>query len=588
MADKIVMPQLGESIAEGTIVKWLKKPGDAVKKDENILVISTDKVEAEIPAPASGTLLSADVAEGTTVAVGTVLGYVGAAGEAPAKPAATNAPAAPAAASPPAPAPAPASPEAPTKAASPAAAPAGGSLDGATKVVMPQLGESIAEGTIVKWLKKPGDAVKKDENILVISTDKVEAEIPAPTTGTLISVAVPEGTTVAVGTVLGYVGAAGAAVVAAPAAAPAAPPAAPVAPVASSAAATAAAHAAPVPTSPVAPMAAATGGDSRFVSPLVRKIAADNAIADAELAALPGTGNNGRVTKKDLLDYVAAKKAGKVAAPVAAAPAVVPAAAPAAAPAAPPAAPRPTAAPSVVIPPGERELVKPASSMRKVIMQNMVASKRTSAHVHTFFDVDYSAIDKVRAKHKARFEAEEGVKLSYTVFLTAAIASVLKRHPYINSEVRGTDIVFKKDVHLGMAVAIDLPEPGLMVPVIKNADQMNLRGIAHAITDLAGRVRTRRIKPDELSGSTFTLTNPGNYGAIIGTPVINQPNVAILGVGRIQKEVVVREVDGQDTIAIRPMGVISLGFDHRIIDGATADAFMADVKKTLETWDAAP
>jgi 2-oxoglutarate dehydrogenase E2 component (dihydrolipoamide succinyltransferase) len=208
--------------------------------------------------------------------------------------------------------------------------------------------------------------------------------------------------------------------------------------------------------------------------------------------------------------------------------------------------------------------------------------------VHTFFDVDYSAIDKVRAKHKARFEAEEGVKLSYTVFLTSAIATVLKRHPYINSEIRGTDLVFKKDVHLGMAVAIDMPEPGLMVPVIKNADQMNLRGIAHAITDLAGRVRTRRIKPDELSGSTFTLTNPGNYGAIIGTPVINQPNVAILGVGRIQKEVVVREVDGMDTIAIRPMGVISLGFDHRLIDGATADAFMADVKKTLESWDIAP
>jgi 2-oxoglutarate dehydrogenase E2 component (dihydrolipoamide succinyltransferase) len=322
--------------------------------------------------------------------------------------------------------------------------------------------------------------------------------------------------------------------------------------------------------------------DGRFVSPLVRKIAADNAVSDAELSALPGTGNGGRVTKKDLLDYVAAKKAGKVSAPVAAAAPASPAAP------APSTAKAPMAAPTIVIPAGERELVKPASSMRKVIMQNMVNSKRTSAHVHTFFDIDYSAIDRVRAKHKARFEAEEGVKLSYTVFLTSALATVLKRHPYLNSEVRGTDIVFKKDVHLGMAVAIDLPEPGLMVPVIKNADQMNLRGIAHAITDLAGRVRTRRIKPDELSGSTFTLTNPGNYGAIIGTPVINQPNVAILGVGRIQKEVVVREVDGMDTIAIRPMGVVSLGFDHRLIDGAIADAFMADLKKTLETWDIAP
>jgi pyruvate dehydrogenase E2 component (dihydrolipoamide acetyltransferase) len=570
MADKIVMPQLGESIAEGTIVKWLKKPGDAVKKDENVLVISTDKVEAEIPAPSSGTLVSIDVVEGTTVAVGTVLGYVGAAGEAPAKaaPAAAPAPAAPAPKpAAPAPAPAPA-----------AAAPAGGSVDGATKVVMPQLGESIAEGTIVKWLKKPGDSVKKDENILVISTDKVEAEIPAPVTGTLVNIAVPEGTTVAVGTVLGYVGAAGAAVVASVAAAPAAAPAA--------AAAPAKAPAPPASTgsfSDPPPRMAPSSSDARFVSPLVRKIAMDNGVSDAELSAMPGNGNNGRVTKKDLLDYVEAKKSGKVAAPVAAAP--VAAAAPAAA------AQKPAAvAPSrpSMFSGSDRTVVKPASPMRKVIMQNMVASKQTSAHVHTFFDVDYSAIDRVRRNHKNKFEAEEGVKLSYTVFLTAAVAQVLKRHEYINASIQGTDLVFRKDVHLGMAVAIDTPEPGLMVPVIKNADQMNVRGLAHAISDLAARVRSRRIKPDELSGSSFTITNPGNYGAIIGTPVINQPNLAILGVGRIQKEVVVREVDGTDTIAIRPMGVISLGFDHRLIDGATADAFMADLKKTLETWDAAP
>ncbi len=565
MADKIVMPQLGESIAEGTIVKWLKKPGDVVKKDENILLISTDKVEAEIPSPAAGTLLSTDVAEGATVAVGTVLGFVGAAGEAGVKGnGAAAMPSAPP--SPPKPAPAPEAapaPAAPVQTA--AASTAGASTAGATKVVMPQLGESIAEGTIVKWLKKPGDAVKKDENILLISTDKVEAEIPSPTAGTLISIAVGEGETVAVGTVLGLVGAAGSAVVAA----------------APAAAAPVAAAAAPVATAPPAadpPRAAPTSADGRFVSPLVRKIAADQHINDAELNAISGTGNGGRVTKKDLLDYVEHRKA---------APASTPSAPPppptTSAPAVAPQAARPT-----VFSGGQRTVIKPASSMRKVIMKNMVESKHTSAHVHTFFDVDYTAIERVRQRHKAKFESDEGVKLTYTVFLAAAVAQTLKRHEYINAEIRGTDLVFKNDVHLGMAVSIDTPEPGLMVPVIRNADQMNLRGIAKAIADVAARVRSRRIKPDELSGSSFTITNPGNFGAIIGTPVINQPNLAILGVGRIQKEVRVMEVDGSDTIAIRLMGLLSLGFDHRLIDGAAADSFMADLKKTLETWDVAP
>lgn len=296
-------------------------------------------------------------------------------------------------------------------------------------------------------------------------------------------------------------------------------------------------------------------------------------MSDAELAALAGSGNNGRVTKKDLLQYVEDKKSGKVQA----APARVSTTAPSS-----------SKAPSVTIPSGERELIKPASSMRKVIMQNMVNSKHTSAHVHTFFDVDWSNVEKIRREHKERFKAEEGVNLTYTVFMAAAVAACLKKHSYLNAEIRGNDIVFKKDVHLGMAVAIEEPEPGLMVPVIKGADQMNLRGLAHAITDLAKRVRTRKIKPDELSGSTFTMTNPGNYGAIIGTPVINQPNVAILGMGRIQKQPVVIDVDGSDAIAIRLLGVISLGFDHRLIDGATADLFMADVKRTIEGWTTAP
>jgi pyruvate dehydrogenase E2 component (dihydrolipoamide acetyltransferase) len=451
----------------------------------------------------------------------------------------------------------------------------------ADKVIMPQLGESIAEGTIVKWLKKPGDDVKKDEDLLVISTDKVEAEIPAPSTGVLLSIDVPEGTTVAVGTTLGFVGAKGETASAGPA--PAKPAAAPAA--ATPAPTPSAPSAAPRPETPAASMSAAVSANvveerqspstsaGKFVSPLVRRIANEHRIAEGELDRIAGTGQNGRVTKNDLLKYVEGKKGGNGQTPQAAQQQAR--------------APSP-ARPQVSFPEGAREVVKPASSMRKVIMQNMVASKQTSAHVHTFFEVDWTKIDKVRRQHKDRFKEEEGVGLTYTVFLTAAVCQVLKRHPYINAEIRGNDVVFKKDVHLGMAVAIEEPEPGLMVPVVRNADQMNLRGIAHAITDLAGRVRARKIKPDELSGGTFTITNPGNAGAVIGTPVINQPQVAILGVGNISKQPVVVEIDGADAIGIRTMGWLSLGFDHRLIDGATADAFMADLKRTLETWDQAP
>ena len=457
----------------------------------------------------------------------------------------------------------------------------------AEKVIMPQLGESIAEGTIVKWLKQPGDAVKKDEDLLVISTDKVEAEIPAPADGFVVSIDVPEGETVDVGTVLGFVGSqdevgkgggAAAPAAAAPAPAPAPKPA--PAPAAAPAAAPAPAPAptlAPAPAAESRPVMSSAQG--RFVSPLVRRIASENGIGFEELDRIPGTGQNSRVTKKDLLAYVAQ---GRPLANVAAAPAAAPvaAAAPAAAPTA--------ARPAVVIPPGEREVVQPASSMRKVIMQNMVASKQTSAHVATFFEVDYTAVDQVRAAHGARFKAEEGASLSYTTFVAAATAQVLKRHPYINAEIRGNELVFKRDVHLGIAVSIEQPEPGLMVPVIRNADQMNLRGIGLSIADLAARVRSKKIKPDEISGGTFTLTNPGNYGAIIGTPIINQPQVAILGMGNITKQPVVMTVDGTDVIAIRKRGWLSLSFDHRLIDGATADMFMADLKKTLETWNVVP
>ena len=409
----------------------------------------------------------------------------------------------------------------------------------ADKIIMPQLGESIAEGTIVKWLKNVGDTVQKDENVLLISTDKVEAEIPSPSAGILIEIAVGPGETVPVGTVLGMVG-------------NKETPLQPLKKV-EKAETVEKAQESQKPEkreNPEKPR------ENRFLSPLVKKIVSEHSISPETLENLPGSGRDGRLTKKDLLAHLEHQPTSPAQAPL--------------------------------IPANQRELSKPISNMRRVIMENMLASRKTSAHVTTFFDIDYTQIDRVRAAHKERFKAEEGLALTYTTFLAAALCQTLIRHPYINAEIKGDQIIFKKDIHLGIAVAIEQPEPGLMVPVIRNADQISLRGLARAIADLAARVRTKKIKPDELSGGTFTITNPGNYGAIIGVPIINQPQVAILGVGQIKKKPVVLETDSGDVMAIRNCGVLSLSFDHRLIDGATADIFMADLKKTLETWTAVP
>ncbi len=464
-------------------------------------------------------------------------------------------------------------------------------------ITMPQLGETVTEGTITRWFKQVGEPIAEDEVLFEVSTDKVDSEVPSPAAGVVTEILVQEGETVDVGTVLGFVGEAGESASAGEA--PKAEdkdkekPAEKAAPKPESSEAAASqmeAKGAASSNGAKAPEPSSRGGAGstaagRFVSPLVRRIASEQGLSMQELESIPGSGNNGRVTKNDLLGYIESRGNGE------SAPQPAPSSSSSSSS---PSAPAPAAAraqvpkPSISIPPGERELVQPASSMRKVIMQNMVASKQTSAHVTTFFEIDFTAIDKVRKQHKDRFRAEEGLGLTYTTFIAAAAAQVLKRHPYVNAEIRGTDLVFKRDVHLGIAVAIEQPEPGLMVPVLKHADQMNLRGLAHGIADLANRVRTRKIKPDELSGGTFTITNPGNYGAIIGTPIINQPQVAILGVGGITKQAVVLELDGGDVIAIRNRGWLSLSFDHRLIDGATADLFMADLKKTLEEWTTEP
>ena len=555
MPTDVVMPQLGESIAEGTIVRWLKKVGDTVQRDEPLLEISTDKVDAEIPSTAAGVLLAILANEGDTIAVNSVIAQLGEAGEA-------AAPAVPAvaAAAPPPPVAAPVAPPAP---AAPAAPPIAGS-GAATEVVMPQLGESSAEGTVVRWLKKVGDTVQRDEPLLEISTDKVDAEIPSTVAGTLLSILAQEGETIAVNAVIAMIGEAGAAVAPAPTPAPAAPAAAPP-PVA------------PPAVAPLAVAAAAVGGsieDLRRVksSPVVRKIAAEHSVNIAHIA---GSGISGRVTKKDILNFIENPPARPVVAP---APVVAPPPLIAPPPVAAPTTPAKAAAP--VFAAGERVKIEPMTKMRKSIAEHMILSKRTSAHVTTFFEVDFTNIARLRDKVKKDFEAKNGAKLTFMPFITKAAIDALKALPVVNASVDGDNIAYKQDINIGIAVALDW---GLIVPVIKQADSMNLIGLARATQDLASRARGKQLKPDEVSGGTFSITNFGLFGGLTATPVINQPQVAILGVGGIHKRAWVMETELGDVIAIRHIGVLSLSFDHRIIDGAVGDEFLATMKKTLET-----
>jgi 2-oxoglutarate dehydrogenase E2 component (dihydrolipoamide succinyltransferase) len=429
-----------------------------------------------------------------------------------------------------------------------------------TDVIMPQMGESIAEGTIVKWLKQVGDKVARDEPLFEISTDKVDAEIPAPAAGVLLEIKIGEGQTVAINTVVAVIGDAGAAPVVAPAAAqPSAVPAASV-------------PAAEQPVAaPPAPRADASADELRKTrsSPLVRKIAAEHGI---DLRNVPGSGISGRVTKEDILAYVAAG------APPPPAPAPVVTAAPAPAPippaAAQVAAPPPPATHAAAFKPGERVRVEPMSIMRRKIAEHMVASRRTSAHVNTVFEMDCTRMVEVRNQLKHQFEERDGVKLTYTPMIAKAVVDALKAYPILNASIDGDNVVYKQDINIGIAVAL---EWGLIVPVVKHADELSLLGLTRAINDLAERARSKRLKPDEVQDGTFTITNPGIYGGMFGTPIINQPQVAILGVGAIEK----RPVVINDAIAIRTMSYFSLSFDHRLIDGAVADQFMAHLKQAL-------
>jgi 2-oxoglutarate dehydrogenase E2 component (dihydrolipoamide succinyltransferase) len=541
------MPALGESVTEGTVTRWLKSEGDHVAIDEPLLEVSTDKVDTEIPSPVAGTLQKIVVAVDQTVAVGADLALIDDGAVSVVTPAATPAPVVQA------PAPTPVAPIAaaavPTPVAPVAAAPSNSS---GTIITMPALGESVSEGTVTRWLKNVGDSVAMDEALLEVSTDKVDTEIPSPVAGTLLAIDVPVDSTVPVGARLGLIGAANGSVTPAAPVAPSAPVIAPpvvVTPVAVAPVVTAAPVAAPVATP------AATNADA-YVTPIVRKLAAELGV---NLSNIQGSGVGGRIRKEDV--QAAAKPAQMQSAPVTqnTAPA--------------------TKSTSVAASPLRGTTVT-MSRLRKVIAVRMVESLQVSAQLTTVVEVDVTKISRLRDRAKATFEAREGVKLSFLPFFAVAVCEALKVHPVLNSSVEGDQITYHGAEHLGIAVDT---ERGLLVPVIHNAGDLNMGGIARKISDLAARTRDNKVSPDELGGGTFTITNTGSRGALFDTPIINQPQVAILGLGAVVKRpMVVRGEDGGETIAIRSMVYLGLSYDHRVVDGADAARFLVTLKERLE------
>ena len=567
MSFNVVMPALGESVTEGTVTRWLKNEGDQVAVDEPLLEVSTDKVDTEIPSPVAGTISKILVAVDQTVPVGADLVVIN-------DGAAQSTPAAPPVATP---APAPAAPTAPAPTPAPVttAASAGSEI-----VVMPALGESVTEGTVTRWLKSVGDSIAMDEALLEVSTDKVDTEIPSPVAGTVSEIFAPADSVVPVGGKLAAIATVGGAVkasapattpapasVAAPVAAPVSAPVPPVAPVATPAAVTAQAPAAAPMNSMPAP-ASRVESDS-YVTPLVRKLAAELSI---DLANVPGTGVGGRIRKQDVYD--AAERARAQAAPVTTPSAV------AASSAAPASAPKSEKATTSVTASPLRGTTVPMTRLRKVIAARMVESLQTSAQLTTVVEVDVTKIAKLRGKAKSSFQEREGVNLTFLPFFAVAVCEALKQHPVVNASIDGENIVYHGTENLGIAVDT---ERGLLVPVIKDAGDLNLGGIARRINDVALRTRDSKINPDELSGGTFTITNTGSRGALFDTPIINQPQVAILGIGSIVKRpVVITEADGEEKIAIRSMVYLAISYDHRIVDGADAARFLSTLKERLE------
>jgi pyruvate dehydrogenase E2 component (dihydrolipoamide acetyltransferase) len=569
MTFSVTMPALGESVTEGTVTRWLKAEGDQISVDEPLLEVSTDKVDTEIPSPVAGILQKIIVAIDQTVPVGAELALIA---DSEVEPVSTSSPAptavapvvvapevaAPAAVTPVVAAPEVAAPNAVTPVvaapnavtpvvAAPAAVAAGNS---GTVISMPALGESVSEGTVTRWLKNVGDSIAVDEALLEVSTDKVDTEIPSPVAGIVLAIEVPIDTTVPVGARLAVIGSA------------------------DSASRAKVESPAPVQSSQsnVQPQTAGTPQpEDAYVTPLVRKLASDLKV---NLSEVHGTGVGGRIRKED----VQAAEVKPVAAPVVAAPVV---AAPVVA--APVVAAPVVAAPVVAAPVGSplRGQTVTMSRLRKVIAARMVESLHVSAQLTTVIEVDVTKIARLRERAKTNFEAREGVKLTFLPFFAVAVCDALKQHSIVNSSVDGDQITYHAAEHLGIAVDT---ERGLLVPVIRDAGNLNIGGIAQKIVDLAARTRNNKISPDELGGGTFTITNTGSRGALFDTPIINQPQVAILGLGAIVKRpVVIMAEDGGETIAIRSMVYLALSYDHRVVDGADAARFLVTLKERLET-----
>ncbi|WP_421741196.1 2-oxoglutarate dehydrogenase, E2 component, dihydrolipoamide succinyltransferase [Cellulomonas sp.] len=593
MSDNVQLPALGESVTEGTVTRWLKNVGDTVEVDEPLLEISTDKVDTEIPSPFAGVLEQILVQEDETVEVGATLAVIGS-GEgastqesAPAEEPATEQPAAEEPAAEQAPAEEPAAEAAPAEQPveeheEPAAAPAAAASEGAVgeNVTLPALGESVTEGTVTRWLKAVGDDVAVDEPLLEISTDKVDTEIPSPFAGTLQQILVQEDETVEVGAVLAVIGSGAAASAPAPAEKAPEPEEAPepekapepqsapeqtAAPAAAPAPVPATPTPAPVPATPAAaPAASAVSGT--YLTPLVRKLAADKGV---DVASLVGTGVGGRIRKEDVLDAAAKAEAEKAAAEAAKA---QPAAAA-------PAAPAPKAASVPAVSP-LRGTTEKASRLRQIIAERMVDALHSQAQLTTVVEVDVTRVARLRAKAKEDFKAREGVNLTFLPFFVLAAIEGLKAFPKINGVLEGNQITYHAQENVGIAVDT---EKGLLVPVIRDAGDLNLAGISRKIVDLAGRTRQNKVTPDELSGATFTVTNTGSGGAIIDTPIVPGGTSAILGTGAIVKRpVVIQDADGAEVIAIRSMCYLSLSYDHRLVDGADASRYLTAVKNRIE------
>ena len=588
MSTEVTLPALGESVTEGTISRWLKAVGDTVEADEPLLEVSTDKVDTEIPSPAAGVLLEIRFQEDDVAEVGAVLAVIGEAGEGDA---AAEAPVEESAPEPePEPVPAeenaeeePVETQAEEAPAAPApSAPSAAASSAGVEVTLPALGESVTEGTVSRWLKEIGDTVEADEPLLEVSTDKVDTEIPSPAAGTLLEIRFKEDEVAEVGAVLAVIGEASAAEAApepAPAPKPEPAPApkpepkpAPAAPAAPEAPAAPKAEPAPAPKqehsaaveAAVARRAAEASADGTYVTPLVRKLAKEHGV---ELTSIKGTGVGGRIRKQDVIEAAEAAKA---------------APAPAAAPTPAPAAPAPKAAPAAAQVRGTTEKL---SRLRKTIAARMVESLQVSAQLTATVEVDVTAVSWIRSQVKDDFKKREGASLSYLPFITMAAVEALKQFPIVNATIdteAGT-VTYADGEHIGLAVDT---EKGLLVPVIKDAGDLNLTGLAKKIADLAARTRASKVTPDELSGGTFTITNYGSAGTLFDTPIINQPQAAILGTGALVKRpVVIEDRFGNESIAVRHMMYLSLSYDHRLIDGAVAARFLSAVKERLEDGD---